>query len=97
MDSLLVDLRLAASGMRDVARALSDDSTGVGSTLERADSAFARVERIAARLESGEGSLGRLLSDTTFAVRAEGVLQSLNLLLEDLRENPGRYVRLSIF
>lgn len=97
MDSLLVDLRVAASGMRDVARALSNDSTGVATTLERADSAFVRVERIAARLESGEGSLGRLLSDTTLAVRAEDVLQSLNLLLEDMRENPRRYVRLSIF
>jgi len=38
-----------------------------------------------------------LLSDTTFAFRAEGVLLRLDLLLQDLRENPRRYVRLSIF
>jgi phospholipid/cholesterol/gamma-HCH transport system substrate-binding protein len=97
LDSLVADLRGAALGMREVAQSLSNDSTGVSATLARADSAFIRVDRIAARLESGEGSLGRLLSDTTFAVRAEGVLQSLDLLLEDLRENPRRYVRLSIF
>lgn len=97
MDSLVMDLHAAASGMRELARTLSNDSTGVAATLQRADSAFVRVDRIAARLESGEGSLGRLLSDTTFAVRAEGVLRSLDLLLEDMRENPRRYVRLSIF
>lgn len=97
MDSLVLDLHAAASGMRELAQTLSDDSTGVAVTLQRADSAFVRVDRIAARLESGEGSLGRLLTDTAFASRAEGVLQSLNLLLEDVRENPRRYVRLSIF
>jgi len=31
------------------------------------------------------------------AVRAENVLDQLDLLLQDLRENPRRYVRLSIF
>ena len=40
---------------------------------------------------------GRLLADSTFAVRAEDVLRQMDLLLEDLRENPRRYVRLSIF
>lgn len=97
LDSLLVDLHGAATGLRQLSEALADDSTGVSATLSRADSAFVRVDRIAARVEAGEGSLGRLLVDTTFAVRAENVLQSLDLLLQDVRENPRRYVRLSIF
>lgn len=97
MDSLLVDLHAAAAGLRFLAEDLSSDSTGVTATLARADSAFIRLERIAAGLEAGEGSLGRLLSDTTFAVRAESALLSLDLLLQDVRENPSRYVRLSIF
>jgi phospholipid/cholesterol/gamma-HCH transport system substrate-binding protein len=50
-----------------------------------------------ARIEGGEGALGRLLTDTTLAVRAESVLLSLDSLLQDFRENPGRYVRLTIF
>ena len=66
-------------------------------TLMRADSAFTRIDRIAARMEGGEGALGRLLVDSTLAVRAEDVLAQLDLLLRDLQENPRRYVRLSIF
>jgi phospholipid/cholesterol/gamma-HCH transport system substrate-binding protein len=97
VDSLLTNMRIASAGIRDLATELADPDEGLGSTLERADSAFATVNRIAARLEAGEGSLGRLLVDTTFAVNAEQVLQSLDLLLQDVRENPGRYVRLSIF
>jgi len=52
---------------------------------------------IAARVEAGEGSLGRLIFDTAFATRAEGMLEELNLLMQDLRANPRKYVRLSIF
>jgi phospholipid/cholesterol/gamma-HCH transport system substrate-binding protein len=58
---------------------------------------LARIDRVSARIEAGEGALGRLLVDSTLAVRAEGVLEQLDFLLRDLRENPKRYVRLSIF
>jgi len=97
LDSLLTDLGEAMVSIRALALELSDEETGLSASLARGDSAFVRLDRIAARLEAGEGSLGRLLTDTTFAVRAEDVLQSLDRLLEDVRENPGRYVRLSIF
>lgn len=97
IDSLLIEMRSALVGLHDLADDLADDESGLTATLERADSAFLRIDRLAAGLEAGEGSLGRLLSDTTFAVRAEDILRNLDILLQDLRENPGRYVRLSIF
>ena len=97
IDSILTNVSVASAGIRDITSELSDPSSGLGVTLERADSALARLDRIAARVESGDGSFGRLLADSTFAVRAEDVLEQIDLLLEDLRENPRRYVRLSIF
>ncbi|MGD2046967.1 MAG: MlaD family protein [Gemmatimonadota bacterium] len=97
VDSILTNVRVASAGLRDVATILSDSTSGLGVTLERADSTFARLDRITARLDSGEGSLGRLLSDTTFIMRAEDVLEQVDLLMQDLRENPRRYIRLSIF
>ena len=97
LDSILSNLSVASVGLRTVANELSDPDGGLSATLGRADSAFIRVDRIAAGLEAGEGSLGRLLTDTAFALRAENVLMQLDLLLQDVRENPRRYVRLSIF
>ena len=97
IDSIVTNMRIASAGVRDLTTELSDAESGLGATLERADSAFVRVDRVAAKLESGEGSLGRLLTDTTLVLNAEDVLRSLDLLLQDVRENPGRYVRLSIF
>ena len=97
LDSILANTRLATAGIRDLATELSDPTSGLGSTLERADSAFARLDRIGAQIEAGQGSLGRLFVDSTLAIRAESALEEIDLLLEDLRENPRRYIRLSIF
>lgn len=96
-DSILVNVAEASQGLQQVMAELTDSTGGLGSTLERADTVFARIDRMTASLEQGEGSLGRLLVDTTFAARAADVLTQLDLLLADFRENPGRYVRLSIF
>ena len=96
-DSIIDNVRLATGDIQKVSGVLASSSGSLSGTLARMDSSFARLDRITAQLESGRGSLGRLLSDSTFAVRAEGVLEQLDLLLKDLRENPRRYVRLSIF
>lgn len=97
LDSILDNVRTASTGLRTMVGELADSTSGLGATLTRVDSTFLRLDRIAARVEEGEGSIGRLLTDTLLAVRAEDVLGQLELLLEDLRENPRRYVRLSIF
>lgn len=97
VDSILENVNQASSGLRVLAETLNDADAGLAATLGRADSSLVRLDRITARLEAGEGSLGRLLVDTTFAVRAEASLLQLDLLLQDIRENPRRYVRLSIF
>jgi phospholipid/cholesterol/gamma-HCH transport system substrate-binding protein len=96
-EALVADLREIATSLRRVSAELADSTSGLGVTLGRADSAFASLQRIAARIESGEGAVGRLLSDSTLAIRAESVLTQLDSLFADLRENPQRYVRLSIF
>ena len=79
-------------------------TTGVaGSTdeltraLARADSTFARIDRLTARVEAGEGLLGQMFADTVLVGQTSSVLAELEMLLRDFRENPSRYVRLSIF
>ncbi|MNC97806.1 hypothetical protein D3C83_155890 [compost metagenome] len=70
---------------------------GVDGTLARADSTFGSVQRIAARVEAGEGALGRLVADSTLAIRLEAAAAQLDSLLVDVRANPRRYINFSIF
>jgi len=69
------------------------------------------MERVSAQLETaatslnavlgkvgrGEGTLGMLVQDERLYNHLDSLSMNLNLLVRDLRENPGRYVRLSLF
>lgn len=97
IDTIVANVRVASTGIQEIVTNLAESTGGIAATIERADSTFARLDRISARIESGQGALGRLLVDSTLAIRAEDVLAQIDLLLQDLRENPRKYVRLSIF
>ncbi len=45
----------------------------------------------------GESTLGRLLSDEDFYRDLHGLITHLDSLVEDIRENPGRYMQVRIF
>lgn len=96
-DSILADTRAIAQNLRVLSEKLEGSSDDMTRTLARADSAFTRINAIAARVESGQGTLGRLVNDTTFLSTADEALSELALLMRDLRENPRRYINLSIF
>ncbi|MBT8405401.1 MAG: MCE family protein [Gemmatimonadetes bacterium] len=97
VDSILVNVEAITENLDELSGNMASATDGLDRTLARADSAFARVDRLSARVERGEGVLGQLMTDSVLVGRAGDVLQQLDLLLADLRENPKRYVRLSIF
>ena len=97
VDSIIANTRAITDDLRDVSGDISSATDNLTETLALADSTMSSLSRITARVERGEGSLGRLISDTAFATRAEGLLEELSLLMQDLRANPRKYVRLSIF
>lgn len=57
----------------------------------------AQLKDIMARVNSGEGTLGALLTNDTLYQNLESASKELDLLMEDLRLNPNRYVHLSLF
>lgn len=97
IDSILANTRAITGNLVGVSSDVTAATASLRSTLMRADSAMLRLDRIAEVIESGEGTIGRLLYDATAAHEIETILQQMNLLLEDFRANPRKYVRLSIF
>lgn len=57
----------------------------------------ARMKALMDGLQAGEGSLGALLKNDTLYAHMEQASHELDLLLEDVRLNPNRYVHLSVF
>jgi len=55
------------------------------------------LRNITAGLERGDGTLGALLHNDTLYRNLESASRELDMLLEDLRLNPNRYMHLSVF
>lgn len=97
LDSILDNVSAGSRDLRRIAGAVGESSDELEDVFLRADSVLTRMDRIGARIEAGEGALGQLLNDSLLVPQATNVLMQLDLLLADFRENPKRYVRLSIF
>ena len=95
--SIVTNVAAASKDLAVIADAVGSSSGEMQNAIQRLDSTFTRIDRITARIENGDGVLGQLLSQGELVGQASSVLVQLDLLLADLRQNPGRYVRLSIF
>ena len=104
---LTESLNRSALGLEDAAGSGEDFASAVA----RADSALATVqetsqsllrassslETILLRMEAGEGTLGQLSTDSTLYEKLAEAAESIRALAEDVRANPGRYVKVEIF
>jgi phospholipid/cholesterol/gamma-HCH transport system substrate-binding protein len=62
-----------------------------------ADSTFRKVGEIADAMNRGEGTLGRILRDTTMYYQVIETNAEVQALLRDMRANPRKYINLTIF
>ena len=62
-----------------------------------ADSTFRKVGEIADAMNRGEGTLGRLVRDTTMYFELIETNAEVQALLRDMRANPRKYINLTIF
>ncbi len=81
---------------RSVSR-LDEITEGMSETTEALAGAMQAFESILAKIDRGEGGLGRLVNDTTLTHDMHEVMVSLKLLLDDVRERPGRYIHIGVF
>lgn len=66
-------------------------------TMQRVDQTMNELAQISAKINQGDGSLGMLINNDSLYIELEKTSRDLNLLLEDIRLNPKRYVRFSVF
>lgn len=61
------------------------------------ETTLGNVNALMADLESGKGTMGKLLKDDAMYNNLNKASKELNLLLEDVRLNPTRYINISVF
>ncbi len=58
---------------------------------------FAELAEISKKINEGEGSMGQLMNDKELYEKVQGATKELEALLKDLKENPSRYINVSVF
>lgn len=66
-------------------------------TLKELQGAVDNFNQLLASVNNGEGSIGKLLNDDKLYSNLEGATLQLELLLQDIKLNPKRYVHFSVF
>lgn len=69
----------------------------LGKTVRNLNQTLAKVDGIMSNLNSGKGTAGKLLNDDALYNNLSKTSKELELLLEDVRLNPTRYINVSVF
>jgi len=81
--------------LNDVANKLNEIE--LQSTVMKIDSTMANLQTITQKIEQQEGTMGKLVNNDSLYVNLNQTVSDLDSLLVDLKANPKRYVRFSIF
>ncbi len=66
-------------------------------SIDRIDSTMLELKVMLNKINSGEGSMGKLVVNDSLYMELNKSADELNKLLKDIRENPKRYVKFSLF
>lgn len=88
MDSTINNIAIVAGKLSE---------SDIEASIDNFNTTVKETSKLLERLNAGKGSAGLLLNDDTLYTELTRSLEQLNLLLEDIKSNPGRYVNFSIF
>lgn len=95
INSTLTNVDKASANFSKISDSLS--KANIGQTVKNLEKTLASVDKIMADIQSGRGTLGKLTKDETMYNNFAKTSKELELLLQDLRLNPTRYVNVSLF
>lgn len=95
LDSTLGSVENLTANLSKVSDTLA--TVNLGEMMEDLQVTINNAKSILSKIDRGEGSIGKLLKDEKLYDDLTGASEQLELLLEDLRLNPKRYVHFSLF
>jgi phospholipid/cholesterol/gamma-HCH transport system substrate-binding protein len=89
------DFEVIVDNMSKFTNDLADSD--IGNTIAQVDQTMSSLDTTLTNINTGKGSLGKLIKDGKFYMEMTESMEQLEKLLEDLRTNPKRYVHFSLF
>ncbi len=95
IDGTLTNINKVSSDFSQISDSLS--KANIGQTVKNLSETLAKVDKIMEDVQSGKGTLGKMMKDEALYSHLNKTTKELELLLQDLRLNPTRYVNVSVF
>lgn len=95
LNTTLSNFEKTSSSLNSMTTSL--EKANLGATVKKLEATLTNVNGIMDNLEQGKGSMGKLLNDDAVYTNLAKTSKELELLLQDLRLNPTRYVNVSVF
>jgi len=95
LDSSLTNFEELTSNFAKLSDSLNN--AGLGRTFASLEATVANLDKVLGRIEQGEGTLGKLMESEELYNNLSNASRELDLLLQDFRLNPKRYVNVSVF
>jgi phospholipid/cholesterol/gamma-HCH transport system substrate-binding protein len=86
LNTMLVRLNDAAGDIQTLVRQVNE---GLGKSIEPISSAFQSMDKIAKKIEKGEGTLGRLIADDSLYRDIRGMAANLNQVSDQIAKGQG--------
>lgn len=93
INNIISNVNKSSNELSDLSNSFSDLTVIIENLSESSNS----IENIVNEISSGNGSLGNLIYDDNLIKSLNAASSNINLLIEDLRLNPKRYVHFSLF
>jgi len=92
-----LDTLLGAANPNVTGKRLDTLSTNLTQLTSRLADATGSLKTLLDKMDRGQGTLGRMATDTMLYNNLNATLKSLSALLTDLKERPGRYLTVKVF
>ncbi|MEA2062293.1 MAG: MlaD family protein [Gemmatimonadota bacterium] len=94
LERVLVSVDSAALSMKALA---TGNAEGIKSSVTNLKVLTARLDTLTAGLESGQGTIGRLMRDEKLYEDLQDVIREARILIAEFREHPDRFLKLNVF
>lgn len=92
-----IDTVLGAANPSATGRRIDTLSTNMARLTDQLSQASGSLNRLLQKMDSGQGTLGMLATDTTLYHDLHQTLTALTTLLNDIKERPGRYINVKLW
>jgi phospholipid/cholesterol/gamma-HCH transport system substrate-binding protein len=95
INGTLSNLNKVSSDFTKISDSLS--KSNVGQIVKNLEKTLSSVDKLMADVQSGKGTFGKMIKDESLYNNLDKTSKELELLLQDVRLNPTRYVNVSLF